>query len=373
MEGLRHEGEAEHGQRQPDRLADPHRRKERQHVAQALGDDARHQRRDRWAGRAGRDEQRAGEDEKRGEVHVVTDACDWSERQTSRLLAVSVAQTTGPADDKRRRCGLLPPGRCLWLERRRFQSWTSFCLRNRRSRQLHQFSQGNASALPRFIAFVAVAVRDRFGMAEPLSDMLVRTPNFQPPRTPRHTAPRSEAPRHCRPDELPDGKGKPACPMHCVSDGPSHPRTPPRPWLACSRCRGIKPFRCSEKFRLNANGKRLDAWLIYRCASCDNTWNRPVLERRNRRDIDPACPARARGKRPPVDTPLRVRRRKSEEQGRAGRGVHGCRRSRSACCRLVRNRFRNWRSCWRSRFRPVCGLTAFWQASLACREDASRI
>jgi len=65
------------------------------------------------------------------------------------------------------------------------------------------------------------------------------------------------------------------------------PSTPPQPWLACSRCRDIRPFRCSEKFRLNANGKRLDAWLIYRCGSCDNTWNRPVLERRNRRDVDP--------------------------------------------------------------------------------------
>jgi hypothetical protein len=66
------------------------------------------------------------------------------------------------------------------------------------------------------------------------------------------------------------------------------PSTPPQPWLACNRCCDSRPFRCSEKFRLNANGKRLDAWLIYRCGSCDNTWNRPVLERRNRRDIDPA-------------------------------------------------------------------------------------
>ena len=49
-----------------------------------------------------------------------------------------------------------------------------------------------------------------------------------------------------------------------------------------------KSFRCSDKFRLNARGKILDAWLIYKCASCDNTWNRPVLERRNRRDIDPS-------------------------------------------------------------------------------------
>src|SRR3954463_3555452 len=65
------------------------------------------------------------------------------------------------------------------------------------------------------------------------------------------------------------------------------PKIPPQPWLACNRCRASKPFRCSGKFRLNANGKRLDAWLIYRCASCDNTWNRPVLERRHVSTMDP--------------------------------------------------------------------------------------
>jgi len=32
--------------------------------------------------------------------------------------------------------------------------------------------------------------------------------------------------------------------------------------------------------RLNANGKRLDAWLIYKCAQCDQTWNRPLLDRK---------------------------------------------------------------------------------------------
>lgn len=65
------------------------------------------------------------------------------------------------------------------------------------------------------------------------------------------------------------------------------PQTFPEPWLACSRCDGLKPFRCSEKFRLNANGKRLDAWLIYRCSDCDSTWNRPLFDRRHRSDIDP--------------------------------------------------------------------------------------
>jgi hypothetical protein len=65
------------------------------------------------------------------------------------------------------------------------------------------------------------------------------------------------------------------------------PTTAPRPWLACSRCRGQRPFVCSGKTRLNANGRRLDAWLIYRCADCGDSWNRPVFERKNVRDVAP--------------------------------------------------------------------------------------
>jgi hypothetical protein len=65
------------------------------------------------------------------------------------------------------------------------------------------------------------------------------------------------------------------------------PRILPEPWLTCSRCGCVKPFRCSEKFRLNANGKRLDAWLVYRCRDCDNSWNRPIFERRNLYEVDP--------------------------------------------------------------------------------------
>lgn len=65
------------------------------------------------------------------------------------------------------------------------------------------------------------------------------------------------------------------------------PKTPPRPILACSTCGGSKPFRSSGRIRLNANGKRLDAWLIYRCIACDGTWNRPIFERQTIRAIDP--------------------------------------------------------------------------------------
>lgn len=38
-------------------------------------------------------------------------------------------------------------------------------------------------------------------------------------------------------------------------------------------------FVCAGKFRVNANGRRLDVWLIYRCQRCGRTWNVPLFER----------------------------------------------------------------------------------------------
>lgn len=66
------------------------------------------------------------------------------------------------------------------------------------------------------------------------------------------------------------------------------PKIAPQPWITCSGCGGPRAFRSSNKIRLNANGRRLDAWLIYKCVTCDRTWNRPIFERQNVRDIDPA-------------------------------------------------------------------------------------
>ncbi|MEM7172802.1 MAG: DUF1062 domain-containing protein [Pseudomonadota bacterium] len=57
------------------------------------------------------------------------------------------------------------------------------------------------------------------------------------------------------------------------------PHFPPRPILFCRNCNDKRPFQSSQKFRLNAQGKRLDAWLIYRCLSCGTRWNRPIIER----------------------------------------------------------------------------------------------
>ena len=66
------------------------------------------------------------------------------------------------------------------------------------------------------------------------------------------------------------------------------PQTAPQPWVACSRCGSLRAFQSSGKTRLNANGRKLDAWLIYKCLTCEKTWNRPIFERRNVRAIEPS-------------------------------------------------------------------------------------
>jgi hypothetical protein len=57
--------------------------------------------------------------------------------------------------------------------------------------------------------------------------------------------------------------------------------TPLRPPLIrrhCSRCSIEMPFACSMKFRTNAQKKRIDVWLIYRCTACDEVWNLPIFD-----------------------------------------------------------------------------------------------
>lgn len=64
------------------------------------------------------------------------------------------------------------------------------------------------------------------------------------------------------------------------------PKLAPQPWIACGGCGTLRPFKCSNKVRLNANGRRLDAWLIYNCTMCDRTWNRTIFERLTVREIE---------------------------------------------------------------------------------------
>lgn len=47
----------------------------------------------------------------------------------------------------------------------------------------------------------------------------------------------------------------------------------------CKRCKSETDFICSDMFRVNAQRKTLDVWLIYKCDACDHTWNMPIYSR----------------------------------------------------------------------------------------------
>ena len=53
----------------------------------------------------------------------------------------------------------------------------------------------------------------------------------------------------------------------------------------CNHC-GSNRFYCSEKFRMNAQKKNIDIWLIYRCIKCDNTFNMTIFSRTKTELID---------------------------------------------------------------------------------------
>ena len=55
----------------------------------------------------------------------------------------------------------------------------------------------------------------------------------------------------------------------------------------CAGCDGKSTYRCADRFRVNANGKRLDVWLIYRCQRCKHTYNLPVYSRILRDSLSP--------------------------------------------------------------------------------------
>lgn len=47
----------------------------------------------------------------------------------------------------------------------------------------------------------------------------------------------------------------------------------------CKKCGKKTTFVCSERFRVNAQRRSLDLWLIYNCANCNTTWNATVYSR----------------------------------------------------------------------------------------------
>jgi hypothetical protein len=54
----------------------------------------------------------------------------------------------------------------------------------------------------------------------------------------------------------------------------------------CSHCGGQSAFICSNKFRVNAQQRSLDVWLIYNCEKCGCSWNMAILSRVRPQEID---------------------------------------------------------------------------------------
>lgn len=48
---------------------------------------------------------------------------------------------------------------------------------------------------------------------------------------------------------------------------------------SCSGCGQKSRFQNTGKFRVNANGSKLDVWLIYQCEKCRHTFNLAIYER----------------------------------------------------------------------------------------------
>jgi hypothetical protein len=53
----------------------------------------------------------------------------------------------------------------------------------------------------------------------------------------------------------------------------------PRIKKYCKKCGGKSEFLSSELFRVNANQKNLDVWLIYNCSACKTTWKQELYSR----------------------------------------------------------------------------------------------
>lgn len=55
----------------------------------------------------------------------------------------------------------------------------------------------------------------------------------------------------------------------------------------CKRCKKEIEYLCSGFFRINAQRKYLDVWLIYKCTGCNTTWNATIYSRINPQSIQP--------------------------------------------------------------------------------------
>ena len=63
--------------------------------------------------------------------------------------------------------------------------------------------------------------------------------------------------------------------------------SPPPVLRYCKKCGQKTEYRSSGLFRLNAQKKALDIWLIYKCIHCDTTWNEEIYSRIRPQSLPP--------------------------------------------------------------------------------------
>lgn len=64
------------------------------------------------------------------------------------------------------------------------------------------------------------------------------------------------------------------------------PQNVPKLIKHCSKCGCDATFSNSYKFRVNANGKALDIWMIYNCETCKTSYNLTIFERINPQSLE---------------------------------------------------------------------------------------
>lgn len=64
------------------------------------------------------------------------------------------------------------------------------------------------------------------------------------------------------------------------------PNSLPTITKSCPKCGNHTDYINTEKFRVNANKKSLDIWLIYQCYKCKSTFNLTIFERIHPKKLD---------------------------------------------------------------------------------------
>lgn len=62
--------------------------------------------------------------------------------------------------------------------------------------------------------------------------------------------------------------------------------SPPPAVRYCKKCGKKTEYVCSGLFRVNAQRRYLDIWLIYKCSNCDSTWNMTIYSRINPKSLN---------------------------------------------------------------------------------------